>query len=51
LGELRVDVLAGNEPAGPVPVTAVGSHDTASAVVKYRHQGSSAGSQPSSPYQ
>jgi rhamnulokinase len=33
LGELRPDVLAETGPAGPVPVTAVGSHDTASAVV------------------
>ncbi|HEY4626797.1 MAG TPA: rhamnulokinase family protein [Blastococcus sp.] len=33
LGELRADVLAETGLAGPVPVTAVGSHDTASAVV------------------
>jgi len=33
LGELRDDVLAETGLAGPVPVTAVGSHDTASAVV------------------
>ena len=33
LGELRDDVLAETRLAGPVPVTAVGSHDTASAVV------------------
>jgi rhamnulokinase len=33
LGELRSDVLAETGLAGPVPVTAVGSHDTASAVV------------------
>jgi rhamnulokinase len=33
LGELRNDVLAEIGLAGPVPVTAVGSHDTASAVV------------------
>ena len=34
LGELRVDVLAGTGPADPVPITAVGSHDTASAMVR-----------------
>ena len=33
LGTLRADVLAETGLAGPVPVTAVGSHDTASAVV------------------
>ncbi|HLM04770.1 MAG TPA: rhamnulokinase family protein [Blastococcus sp.] len=33
LGELRDDVLAETGLTGPVPVTAVGSHDTASAVV------------------
>jgi rhamnulokinase len=33
LGELRADVLAETGLTGPVPVTAVGSHDTASAVV------------------
>jgi rhamnulokinase len=33
LGELRDDVLAETGMTGPVPVTAVGSHDTASAVV------------------
>ena len=33
LGELTPDVLAETGLAGPVPVTAVGSHDTASAVV------------------
>jgi rhamnulokinase len=33
LGELRDDVLAEAGLTGPVPVTAVGSHDTASAVV------------------
>jgi rhamnulokinase len=33
LGELRDDVLAETGLKGPVPVTAVGSHDTASAVV------------------
>ncbi|MFD2091094.1 rhamnulokinase [Blastococcus deserti] len=33
VGELRVDVLEETGLAGPVPVTAVGSHDTASAVV------------------
>jgi rhamnulokinase len=33
LGVLRDDVLAETGLAGPVPVTAVGSHDTASAVV------------------
>ena len=33
LGELRDDVLAETGLAGPVPVIAVGSHDTASAVV------------------
>jgi rhamnulokinase len=33
LGELGADVLAETGLAGPVPVTAVGSHDTASAVV------------------
>jgi rhamnulokinase len=33
LGELRPDVLADTGLTGPVPVTAVGSHDTASAVV------------------
>jgi rhamnulokinase len=33
LGELRPDVLAETGLTGPVPVTAVGSHDTASAVV------------------
>jgi sugar (pentulose or hexulose) kinase len=33
LGELRDDVLAETGLAGPVPVLAVGSHDTASAVV------------------
>ncbi len=33
LGELRDDVLAETGLAGQVPVTAVGSHDTASAVV------------------
>jgi len=33
LGELRDDLLAETGLAGPVPVTAVGSHDTASAVV------------------
>ncbi|HEX2073237.1 MAG TPA: rhamnulokinase family protein [Geodermatophilus sp.] len=33
LGELRADVLAETGLAGTVPVTAVGSHDTASAVV------------------
>jgi rhamnulokinase len=33
LGELRADVLADTGLSGPVPVTAVGSHDTASAVV------------------
>jgi rhamnulokinase len=33
LGELRDDVLGETGLAGPVPVTAVGSHDTASAVV------------------
>jgi rhamnulokinase len=33
LGELRDDVLAETGLSGPVPVTAVGSHDTASAVV------------------
>jgi rhamnulokinase len=33
LGELRADVLAETGLAGPVPVTAVGSHDTAAAVV------------------
>ena len=33
LGELRDDVLAETGLAGPVPLTAVGSHDTASAVV------------------
>ena len=33
LGELRDDVLAETGLAGPVPMTAVGSHDTASAVV------------------
>jgi sugar (pentulose or hexulose) kinase len=33
LGELRPDVLAETGLAGPVPLTAVGSHDTASAVV------------------
>ncbi|SOD98125.1 rhamnulokinase [Blastococcus haudaquaticus] len=33
LGELLPDVLAETGLAGPVPVTAVGSHDTASAVV------------------
>src|SRR5688500_11630149 len=33
LGELTADVLAETGLAGPVPVTAVGSHDTASAVV------------------
>ncbi len=33
LGELRDDVLTETGLTGPVPVTAVGSHDTASAVV------------------
>jgi rhamnulokinase len=33
VGELTADVLAETGLAGPVPVTAVGSHDTASAVV------------------
>jgi rhamnulokinase len=33
IGELRADVLTETGLAGPVPVTAVGSHDTASAVV------------------
>ena len=33
VGELRADVLAETGLTGPVPVTAVGSHDTASAVV------------------
>ncbi|MGY1806558.1 rhamnulokinase family protein [Blastococcus sp. SYSU D00669] len=33
IGELLPDVLAETGLAGPVPVTAVGSHDTASAVV------------------
>src|SRR3954454_8420030 len=33
LGELTPDVLAETGLTGPVPVTAVGSHDTASAVV------------------
>jgi rhamnulokinase len=33
LGELTADVLAETGLTGPVPVTAVGSHDTASAVV------------------
>jgi rhamnulokinase len=33
LGELTADVLTETGLAGPVPVTAVGSHDTASAVV------------------
>jgi rhamnulokinase len=33
LGDLRDDVLAETGLSGPVPVTAVGSHDTASAVV------------------
>jgi rhamnulokinase len=33
LGELRDDVLAETGLTGPIPVTAVGSHDTASAVV------------------
>jgi rhamnulokinase len=33
IGELRSDVLAATGLAGPVPVTAVASHDTASAVV------------------
>jgi rhamnulokinase len=33
LGDLRDDVLAETGLTGPVPVTAVGSHDTASAVV------------------
>lgn len=33
LGELRDDVLAETGLTGPVPVTAVGSHDTASALV------------------
>jgi rhamnulokinase len=33
LGELRPDVLFDTGLSGPVPVTAVGSHDTASAVV------------------
>ena len=33
LGELRPDVLAETGLTGPVPLTAVGSHDTASAVV------------------
>jgi rhamnulokinase len=33
LGELTPDVLAETGLAGPLPVTAVGSHDTASAVV------------------
>lgn len=33
LGELRDDVLAETGLTGPVPLTAVGSHDTASAVV------------------
>jgi rhamnulokinase len=33
LGELRDDVLTETGLVGPVPVTAVGSHDTASAVV------------------
>jgi rhamnulokinase len=33
LGELRDDVLSETGLTGPVPVTAVGSHDTASAVV------------------
>jgi rhamnulokinase len=33
IGELTFDVLAEAGLAGPVPVTAVGSHDTASAVV------------------
>jgi rhamnulokinase len=33
LGQLRDDVLAETGLAGPVPLTAVGSHDTASAVV------------------
>jgi rhamnulokinase len=33
LGELRDDVLVETGLSGPVPVTAVGSHDTASAVV------------------
>ncbi|GAB4081577.1 rhamnulokinase [Modestobacter muralis] len=33
LGELTADVLADTGLTGPVPVTAVGSHDTASAVV------------------
>jgi rhamnulokinase len=33
LGDLTADVLAETGLAGPVPVTAVGSHDTASAVV------------------
>ena len=33
LGELRADVLTDTGLSGPVPVTAVGSHDTASAVV------------------
>jgi rhamnulokinase len=33
LGELRDDVLAETGLSGPVPLTAVGSHDTASAVV------------------
>jgi rhamnulokinase len=33
IGDLTADVLAETGLAGPVPVTAVGSHDTASAVV------------------
>src|ERR671920_286455 len=33
LGELRADVLTETGLTGPVPVTAVGSHDTASAIV------------------
>ncbi len=33
IGELTAEVLADTGLAGPVPVTAVGSHDTASAVV------------------
>jgi rhamnulokinase len=39
LGELRPDVLAETGLTGPVPVTAVGSHDTASAVVGVPAQG------------
>lgn len=40
IGELTSEVLAGTRLSGPVPVIAVGSHDTASAVVGVPAEGS-----------